>query len=312
MTDRLHRRSLLAGMAALPFLGAAASAQGAGRAVQHGQGSTSIPARPGRVAVFDVAALDILAALEVTEPVVGIANSNAWPAPIATFQDQRFTRLGTLFEPDYERVNAVRPELIVTGGRSSAKYQELAKLAPAIDLFRDTAAPLDTTFRNTDLLAGIFGREAQAEALKQKVTDAAAALRAETARRGRGLIVLTTGTRMSAYGAGSRFGVIHNDFGVPPAVEGLNTAIHGQSVNNEFILQTNPDWLFVVDRDAAIERGADAARKALDNPLVRQTRAWKDGQVVYLEPASWYLTNGGIRTAQMMVEEIAAAYASKG
>ena len=52
-----------------------------------------------------------------------------------------------------------------------------------------------------------------------------------------------------------------------------------------------------------------AARRLLDNPLVRQTTAWQKSQVVQLTPAIWYLVSGGIQATQMMVDEIAAAYA---
>ena len=85
---------------------------------------------------------------------------------------------------------------------------------------------------------------------------------------------------MSAYGPGSRFGVIHADFGVTPAVERLATANHGQAISLEFILETNPDWLFVIDCDAAIGRKGSRREKFLDNDIVRQTTAWKKSQAV--------------------------------
>src|SRR5690606_498047 len=119
-------------------------------------------------------------------------------------------------------------------------------------------------------------------------------LRAEAKDAGRVLVVLTTGGRMSAHGPGSRFGVIYDGYGLTPAVEGLDTGNHGQSISHEFILETNPDWLFVVDRDAAIGREGTSASQFLDNELVRQTTAWSQDQVVYLDPVGWYLVGGGL------------------
>jgi iron complex transport system substrate-binding protein len=116
---------------------------------------------------------------------------------------------------------------------------------------------------------------------------------------------------MSAYGPGSRFGAIHSDFGVPTAAEGLDTSRHGEAIGSEFIRERNPDWLFVIDRDAAIGQG-DAARRLLDNPLVRQTNAWKQNQVVYLDPVAWYVVGSGIQSTQAMVDEIARAYDAAG
>ena len=44
---------------------------------------------------------------------------------------------------------------------------------------------------------------------------------------GKTLFVLTTGGKMSAYGAGSRFGMIHSDFGFPQADENIKPGNHG-------------------------------------------------------------------------------------
>ena len=109
-----------------------------------------------------------------------------------------------------------------------------------------------------------------------------AALHGKAGAAGTGLIVLTTGGKMSAYGPGSRFGVIHDAFGVKPAAAGLSVSNHGQAISYEFIAQTDPDWLFVIDRDAAIGREGSPARSMLDNALIRPTKAWKNGRVVYL------------------------------
>lgn len=51
-----------------------------------------------------------------------------------------------------------------------------------------------------------------------------ATLKTRAATAGTGLIVLTTGGKVSAYGPGSRFGVLHDSFGIQPAVAKLDTA----------------------------------------------------------------------------------------
>lgn len=272
--------------------------------VTHAQGTTEIPASPARVAVFDLSALDTLDALGVG--VAGVAGDN-FPPYLSKYGEDGYTKLGTLFEPDLEAVNALQPDLAITGGRSSAKYQQVAGMVPTIDMRTDNNAPIATTIANTRMLAAIFGKTDEAEQRIARLEQSIENLRARTAERGRGLIVLTTGGRMSAYGPGSRFGVIHSDFGVPTAAEGLDTSLHGEAIGSEFIRERNPDWLFVIDRDAAIGQG-DAAKRLLDNPLVRETNAWKNDQVVYLNPVAWYLVGSGLQSTQTMVDEIAAAY----
>lgn len=279
--------------------------QGGTRWVTHPQGRTAVPLNPKRVIVFDLSTLDNLAALGV-ETVIGVPQANL-PARFSQFRDKRYTDTGTLFEPDYEAVNALKPDLIIVGGRSSAKYPQLAGIAPTIDIPTTPNQPIEGAIANVEQLGVIFGKEARARQLSAELRSAVQALKAKTASRGKGLIVLVAGGKMGAYGPGSRFGVIHSGFGVPAAVEGLSTSLHGEAVGSEFILKTNPDWLFVIDRDAAIGR-TGAARQVLDNPLVRGTRAWKSGQVVYLDPVNWYLVGDGIQALNQMTTQISAAY----
>ncbi|MEI7377369.1 siderophore ABC transporter substrate-binding protein [Dickeya chrysanthemi] len=278
------------------------------RSVTHAQGHTVVPFNPQRVAVFDIGALDTLDALGVK--VMGVAG-RTFPSYLSHYADSRYLLMGTLFEPDYEAINAARPDLIITGLRSSSKFKPLSNMAPTIDMPTDDAHPVQTTLANTQLLASIFGREARAAELTTEIKQAMENLRARTVNGGKGLIILVSGGKMSAYGPGSRFGVLHGDFGVPPAAPHLTVSLHGEAIGSEFILKTNPDWLFVIDRDVAIGQ-TGAARQVLDNPLVRQTTAWKQDQVMYLDPGVWYLGGGGIQALRQMIKQIDEGYGRKG
>src|SRR5690606_1058370 len=188
---------------------------------------------------------------------------------------------------------------------SSAKYAELAGIAPTIDLTVTPTDYLGSVRRNVGTLARIFGREREAEAKLSALDASVAALREEAADEGKGLLVLTTGGRMSTHGADGRFAVLFRDFGITPAVEEIDAGNHGQAISHEFILEATPDWLFVIDRDAAIGRGGTPARAFLDNEIVRRTTAWSEDQVVYLDPANWYLVGGGLTAMQQNVDQIA-------
>nr|WP_119681766.1 siderophore ABC transporter substrate-binding protein [Indioceanicola profundi] len=272
--------------------------------VRHAQGTTSVPHNPQRVVVFDLASLDTLDALGIE--VDGVPGG-VLPDDLSEYAADGIPKVGTVFEPDYEAVNALEPDLIIVGGRSAAKYQDLSRIAPTIDLTIDTADYLADVAKNVELLGGIFDKEKEAESRLAALRQSVEGLRAATSKIGNGLLVLTTGTKMSAYGPGSRFGILHGTFGVTPAIKDLQVSQHGQSISSEFILQTNPDWLFVIDRDAAIGRGG-AAKTVLDNELVTQAKAWKEDQVVYLDPVNWYLVGGGLRSVQNMVDQLAQAF----
>ncbi|MFD0966430.1 ABC transporter substrate-binding protein [Seminibacterium arietis] len=79
---------------------------------------------------------------------------------------------------------------------------------------------------------------------------------------------------------------------------------HGMSVGFEYILEKNPDYLFVIDRTAAITEKLNNAQKVLDNAIIKKTEAYKNDQIVYLNSINWYLTFGGLESMGIMIDEI--------
>ncbi len=199
-------------------------------------------------------------------------------------------------------------DLIIVGGRSAAKYGELAKITPTIDLTVPTREFISGIEANVEKLGKVFAKEAEAKAEIDQLNSELASLKDKAKGRGKGLMILTSGGRVSAYGPGSRFGVLHDGFGVEPAAPDLSVGNHGQPISSEFILETNPDWLFVLDRDAAIGREGSSAKQLIDNDLVRQTNAWKKGQVVYLNAQNWYLVGGGLGALHDTIQQLSEAF----
>ena len=126
---------------------------------------------------------------------------------------------------------------------------------------------------------------------------------------GNALFISISGGRISAFGPGSRFGWVHDDLGIVPVIEDVEEATHGEAVSFEFLLETDPDWLFVLDRDAAVgtAEGAQPAQQVLDNDLVHQMKAWQNDQVVYVNPVNFYIVNGGLFTLNEMIVEVGSA-----
>src|SRR5690606_1532776 len=118
------------------------------------------------------------------------------------------------------------------------------------------------------------------------------------------LIVMHNKGKFSAFGVNSRFGIIHGLFGFAQAVEDLDRSRHGQAVSNEFIQAADPDYLFMVDRSAVVNKQA-TNREVIENVLVQRTKAYKNGNVVYLDPEAWYISGGGITSLELMIEEVA-------
>lgn len=282
-----NRRQTLAGLmlaVALPF----AAAQAAETIkVQDNTGEVVVPLKPKTVLVYDFGALDIIKT--IGGQVAGNP-TQALPPSLKEYGDSsKYANIGTLFEPDYEKVKALKPDLIIAGNRSLPKVEELKKFAPVLDVTIDNQNQMAHVYRNIRSIAAIYGVPEKGEQAIKEIDAAIADVKAKAANKGGALFLMTNGGKLSAYGPGSRFGMLHDVYGIPAANKDIKVAGHGQAISFEFILKTNPDWLFVLDRDAAIGREGASAAKLLDNPLVNATKAAKKKQIVYLNSANWYL-----------------------
>ena len=299
--------------------------------VKHAQGETTIKAAPQRVVVLDYGVLDSMAALGLADLVVGIPKTGGnLPKSLSQFQDEKYKDMGGLKEPKQEAIAEVGPDLVIVANRTAKSYEDFSSKFTTIDMTvkpqsasaAATASPAqggngdkgkknepsasmtEILTSHATILGSIFGKKSQAEAKVKEFTDAAAQVAAAAKNVGKGLCLLTTGGKVSAFGKGSRFDVLFDEFGVTPAVENIEAATHGEAVSFEFIGQANPDVLFVLDRDATIGQEGASAKEILDNELVTATKAWKNNKVYYLDGADWYLLGGGFGVSLRMAKEI--------
>lgn len=265
------------------------------------RGPATIDDTPETVAVFDLAATDTLLALGI---VPNGTVSQATMVPHVAIVADSAAIVGSLFEPDLEALNALAPDLTIVGGRSSKKLEDVQRVGTAVDM----TIWGDVVQQGYDRLAAygaIFGKEAEAEALRTKLEEDFATTSELIAGQGKALIVMTNGPEVSAYGPTGRFGWIHDSLSIPGAAD-IEDSTHGETVSFEFIRDTNPDILLVIDRLAAIGRDGDDAASVLDNALVRETNAWKNGKVVYLDSSSAYIAAGGVQALHNVLASVRA------
>ena len=272
--------------------------------VTHKQGETQVPVNPETVVVFDYGSLDTLQVLGVD---VAGAPKDSVPTALASYDTDDVAPVGTLFEPDYEAINALDPDLVIVGGRSAAAYPELAKHWATIDLSVDYFTFLEDVESSTRTLGEIFGKQEAAEAALGELDEVVEEVRGIGLEAGPGLIVSTSGGEVTVYGPDSRFGIIHTVLGVPEAVGDIESLPHGEVISFEMIRDTDPDWLFVNDRDAAIGESGESAQAILDNELVHATTAWQEDQVVYLDAQRWYIIASGVGNAKEMFLQVGEA-----
>lgn len=258
-------------------------------AVDTVKGKVDLAMNPSPLVVYDMTLMQDLAALNVA--VDGVPSglhldnlhSETQPDP---------KEVGTVFEPDLEALNAMQPQAILVGSRMAEKYDALSNIAPTLDMSIDTANIYESSKQRLHDMGALFGKSDQAAKLQGNIDSLINETKPLTKDKGKGLVVMVNGNKLSAYGEKSRYGFIHNVLEIPMADDQIADARHGQPISFEYLQKTNPDWLFVVDRSAAIGEDGAGAKAVLDNPLVAQTTAWSKDQVVYLSPDS-YLAFGG-------------------
>ena len=278
--------------------------QGEKGTVQTARGEAVVPKNPQNVAVYDLGALDRLTALGV--PVGATVDKSMLPYLQGAFGKAQ--HVGTLFEPNYEALGAFKPQLIIIGSRTSKAAQQLNELAPTIDMTADSKNLRTSAEARIDAYAQIFGKQAEAEKLKADINQAFDAAREAAKGKGKGLVLIVSGGKLSAQSPNSRLGGwLHQDIGLEPVDTAMKEGSHGMPVSFEYIKEKNPDWLFVLDRSAAIGEEGKAAKDVLDNSLVAESTAWKKGQVVYLD-SSAYLAAGGAQQLQTVAKQAAEAF----
>jgi len=273
--------------------------------IKHQLGESKVSKNPKKVVVFDMGTLDTLDKLGIGDRVVGVPQDSI-PTYLKKYKGSEYKNVGTLKEPDFEAVNAIQPDLIIISGRQQDSYDKFEEIAPTIFLGVDSKKYMKSFKENVTTIGKIFGKEDQVKQELTNIDNEIAGLKEKAnASNKKALITLTTGGKVTAYGPASRFGLIHDVFGVKAVTDDLKAdPVHGQNISMEFILEKNPDILYVIDRDAAIGEGNNA-KGVIENSLVKKTNAYKNGKIVYLDPGYWYLSGGGLESVSEMVKEAA-------
>lgn len=286
----------------------------------------------GKVAATDNRSFEILADWGID---LVAAPKSLIPPTIDKYRDDdSVVDLGSHREPNLEALAAAQPDLVVNGQRFAKYDDDIAELVPdgtVIDLEpritrveksengeekRVEGEPLDKELiRQVEALGTIFGKEAEA---KKIIDDFTAALdRARAAYDGTSTVmaVNVTGGDINyiAPTVGRTFGPIFDLLDLKPALEvdKASSDHKGDDVSVEAIAETNPDWLFVLDRDAAIstrnEPGYKPAQEIITgNPALKELGVVKENHMVFA-PEDTY-TNESILTYTEILNAIADAF----
>ena len=268
--------------------------------------SLEVPFSPKRLAVLDMASLDILDALGLGDRVVGTADTNL--DYLQQYTGGSTANLGTIKEADLEAVMASEPDVIFIGGRLASSYDALSEIAPVVYLATDPeTGVVESVRQNAATIASMFGLEDKVDELMAGF-DARIQTLADFAADKTAVVGMCTSGGFNVLGNDGRCSIIGREIGFENiGVDAdIDTSTHGNEASFEFVVEKNPDYIFVMDRDAAIQTdGAQLAQEIMENELVMGTDAYKNGNIVYLaHPAVWYTAEGGITALDIMLQDL--------
>lgn len=275
-------------------------------------GDVTVAVPPQKVVSTDNRTFEILAAWDVklvAAPVVLI------PSTVEAYKnDSSITDIGTHREPNLELLTAEEPDLIINGQRFTSFYKDIKTLNPdaaILELEPRDGEPLDAELkRQVTALGQVFGKETEANKL---IADFDAALaRAKAAYDGQSTVmaVNVSGGEIGyiAPSVGRTYGPIFDMVGLKPAltVEKSSDNHQGDDISVEAIAEANPDWLLVLDRDAAVANAQDspaAADVVTGSAALSNVTAVTKKQIQYA-PADTY-TNESIITYTEILNDLA-------
>ena len=274
----------------------------------------AVPFDPAQIAVLDMAALDILDALELGDRIVGSAKVTIEYLSDYNPDDSngKITNLGTVKTADLERVAACEPDLIFIGGRLSSVYGELEAIAPVVYLAVDyEKGVVESTRANARTIASIFGREGDVDDLFSGIQPRIDALQ-EVLNGKNVLLGMYNANTLGLMDTASQLNIIARELGANNLGESVGEALkatHGEEASWETIVTLNPEYMFILDRSTATEaadQGVMGVREVIENDLIRQLDVYQNGRIVYfIDRANvWYTATGGIQALDTMLGDL--------
>ena len=282
----------------------------------HGTHTVTVP--PTSVVATDNRTFETLDAWGVE---LSAAAVSLMPDTISYTTDDSIVDLGTHNEPDLEAVVAADPDLIVNGQRFAQFYDDFVSLAPdatVLELDPREGEPFDSELkRQITVLGEVFGKQTEAADLVADF-DAAVARAAAAYDAADTVMAVNTSGGDTGYIAPTvrlTLGTVFDMLGLTPALEidDASDDHQGDDISVEAIADSNPDWVLVLDRDAAVSADDPAFVPAADvlqnSQALQGVTAVQEGNIVYL-PADTY-TNEGIQTYTEFFNSFADALEGK-
>ena len=196
-----------------------------------------VPYDPQRIAILDMASLDILDALGVGDRVVGTASTSL--EYLQDYINDDIANLGTIKEADLEAVMACEPDVIFIGGRLASSYDTLSEIAPVVYLATDTElGVVESVRQNATTIASMFGLEDKVDELMADF-DARITALSEFAAGKTAIVGMCTSGSFNVLGNDGRCSIIGVEVGFENigVDANIDTSTHGNEASFEFIVE---------------------------------------------------------------------------
>lgn len=265
-------------------------------------GEVEVRKKPKRVVALDNRTFETLESWGIK---LVAAPKPIMPATSGYKEDDSIVDIGNHREPNLEALAAADPDLVIVGQRFGSHYDEIKKLLPNADIINlnwDVSEEAENPGENLingfkdsiDGLAAIFDKKDEAEELKNNLDESIA--KAKEAYKGGSIVsVVVSGGEIgySAPGFGRVWGPLYQVLDLKPAIEIDNTSSDhkGDDISVEAIAQANPEYILVLDRDAATTKKGEESIPASD--VIENSEALKNMEAiknsnVYYAPADTY------------------------
>lgn len=271
--------------------------------VTNGEGKpvdVEFPVAPKKVAVLNYQTLDFLDAMGLGHTVAGMVKGSA-PEHLKKYdEDENIKDLGGMKDIDMEALAALKPDVIFSSDRTQKMYDTFSEIAPTMAAYisykdgfmnsysalaKNHAKIFDIGDKVDDKIAGY---ESRVNAIKSQFGG-------KTALLG----IFADG--LNTLGNTGRCSLVVNEMGfVNQAAD--KEVNHGNKSSYEVFLELNPEYMFIIDKDTAVGADAVEAKQQMENDIIKQTDAYKNNKIIYLEPAdAWYTCDGGITAMDLML-----------
>lgn len=268
------------------------------------KGEVEVPVNPKNVVVLDYGSLDIMTKLGV-EPVA--LPKGSLPGYLSKYKDEKYVDLGSLKEFDLEKINAAEPDLIIIEGRQESYYEDLKKIAPVLYLGTANSDIFASAENNAKILGQIFEKEDGVTSELEALTKRREAVKAKVEENNStALMTMFNEGSLSVYGLSSRYDMVYSKFGFKVSDEDIKSSNHGQEISFEYIKEKDPDYLLVLDR-GAITGVQVSVKEAVENELIKTTKAYKDGKIIYVNPQAWYVGGSGLMALDTIISDMEKA-----